>query len=425
MDINFHYFAMKRIAAVAGFEEEAQLIAEYSQVVDEYADSNKYHFEEYKVPAYARHLRDGKGYFHAVQTGFVSRLDYAALMFRDNQVNYLIPFHFPPFVASGAGVRVSESYQVQRSVKGDHSIISDMLEQEAVICRSCMVDTPERRRSLISLGVLLHVFADTYAHENFNGFQGNVNCASLEEAVRMEGLDVRAKMGASQVLPAIGHGKVGVAPDVTSVHFKVQQGEAEWERSNWVDFMDCAMEILRFLTYACRGEEPDGIDIENMQEALEEGFAVKTEDYKDPSLDKLIECWENTATAIPPVRFYYDKKQILGRITPFPENMEELGISKAEYYEAILDHQDPQLTEKLLAATYGAKDDFFIFNCVAYRIRIGNYLKVKCYPNYAEFTSVNHKMQQLSAVTIKGGNDSKIYANRVPAQTVGAIVWQR
>lgn len=51
--------------------------------------------------------------------------------------------------------------------------------------------------------------------------------------------------------------------------------------------------------------------------------------------------------------------------------------------------------------------------------RIGNYLKVKCYPDHAEFTAVNHEMQQLSAVTIQGGNDTRIRANRVPAKTVG------
>lgn len=50
--------------------------------------------------------------------------------------------------------------------------------------------------------------------------------------------------------------------------------------------------------------------------------------------------------------------------------------------------------------------------------RIGNYLTVKCYPEYAEFTAVNHKMQQLSAVTLRGDNDSRIRASRLPAQVV-------
>lgn len=50
--------------------------------------------------------------------------------------------------------------------------------------------------------------------------------------------------------------------------------------------------------------------------------------------------------------------------------------------------------------------------------RIGNYLTVKCYPEYAEFTAVNHKMQQLSAVTLRGDNDSRIRASRIPAQVV-------
>lgn len=50
--------------------------------------------------------------------------------------------------------------------------------------------------------------------------------------------------------------------------------------------------------------------------------------------------------------------------------------------------------------------------------RIGNYLTVKCYPDHAEFTALNRTMQQLSAVTIRGENDSKIRASRVPAEMV-------
>lgn len=37
MDLNFHYFAVKTIARDAGFcENDAQLIAAYSQFIDDY-----------------------------------------------------------------------------------------------------------------------------------------------------------------------------------------------------------------------------------------------------------------------------------------------------------------------------------------------------------------------------------------------------
>jgi hypothetical protein len=55
MDINFHYFAVKAIACTSGFEEEeAQMIADYSQFVD---DFNLYAYIWLsEVPEFARYL---------------------------------------------------------------------------------------------------------------------------------------------------------------------------------------------------------------------------------------------------------------------------------------------------------------------------------------------------------------------------------
>lgn len=371
MDINFHYFAVKRIAAVAGFEDgEAQLIAEYSQFVDEYTDNKKYLFRRGQIPEYAEILLDEEGYFQAIQTGFVTDSDYAALVFRENQINYLIPFHFPPRVAIGSREKVSESYKVCRAVRGDHSIISDMLQEEAAACRRYAVGQPKRRQSLVGLGVLLHVFADSYAHEKFNGFTGKVNSASLLEAYTSQGRKVTAEMGPKPWLPEIGHGKVGVAPDVTNVRFKVQQhGVEEWERYNWRDFMDCAMEILKFLTNAYDGTEPTDLQIENMREALEEGFAIEPQDYQNPSPDELAKYWEDTETAVPYIQFSYRKEDVLRRMTPVPDNLEELGISEDEYYRTVWNNEDSESEEKLLSKTYRVDEDFFMFNCAAYSIR--------------------------------------------------------
>lgn len=374
MDINFHYFAVKRIARVAGFEEEeAQLIAEYSQFVDEYTDDHSYYINE--VPEYAEILLNESGQFQAVQTGFVSNLDYAALIRRENQINYLIPFHFMPHVASESREKVKETYQVKRSVKGDHSIISDMLEEEAATCRRYLSGTKERRQSLISLGVLLHVFADTYAHENFNGFAGDINAAKLLEAVTDMGEDVIKQMEPSSVLPPIGHGRVGLAPDATCVHFKIEQEEPigktkiKWERSNWKDFMECSMEILKFLTGACYGCGPDAAQIENMTEALSEGFAVRPKDFTDPDLKELKVCWENTAASLPPTEFHYDKKEIWKRMLPVPVRLEELGMSKEEYYHIYSCEEQKGLLDEILQKPCQVEEDFFMYNCTTYAVR--------------------------------------------------------
>lgn len=370
MDINFHYFAVKRIAAVAGFEEEeAQLIAEYSQFVDEYTDNKTYSFDLNDVPEYARSLLDKKRCFQAVQTGFVSKFDYVKLMSKENQKNYLIPFHFLPRICH-SDQEIRESYKVVHCTRGDGCTISNLLDEEAGECRKCGVGTSERRRSLISIGVLLHVFADTYAHEHFNGFEGNVNDANLSEAFTKGGADVKDKMGSSKILPDIGHGRVGVAPDVTCVKFKVRQGKEEWERENWSHFMDCATEILKFLTYACYGGIPTENQVENMKESLEEGFDFRPDDYSNPDIKQLEEYWEDTATAIPYTTFHYDKAEIWRRMTPVPMNLRELGLSEEEYYNICQNDEETELSEKLLAATYRVDyEDFFMYNCIANKVR--------------------------------------------------------
>lgn len=100
MDINYHYFAIKALALKAFFsEEEAQTIANYSQMVDDFTDFNT--FVAYKVPEYARHLAThlyGDYYiFNPATTGFSTGVDMIKLGIPKYQNIINAPFHFIPY----------------------------------------------------------------------------------------------------------------------------------------------------------------------------------------------------------------------------------------------------------------------------------------------------------------------------------------
>lgn len=87
MDINYHYFAVKTLADLAGFPDaDSQRIASYSQFVDDY-DIYATITLDY-VPDFAQYLAKKKGKnwkFNPVTTGFNSLIDMSRLMKLSNQ----------------------------------------------------------------------------------------------------------------------------------------------------------------------------------------------------------------------------------------------------------------------------------------------------------------------------------------------------
>lgn len=96
MDITFHYYAVLALARQAGFSaDEAQIVATYSQFVDDY--TLKQPFPVTDVPDFARVLCSQKKdllLLHPVTTGFSSWFDMAQLGLERDQKYILTPFHF-------------------------------------------------------------------------------------------------------------------------------------------------------------------------------------------------------------------------------------------------------------------------------------------------------------------------------------------
>lgn len=265
MDINFHYFTVKTIARLAGFEEEkAQRIAFYSQLIDDYDIYSSISLDE--VPGYAQYLAEeglfAKWSFTPVTTGFNSWLDMARLILEKNQRKIIIPFHFIPSVSLFPALSDRAGYRtVPVSMKdGSFSLLQGKLKFLADIYRRNK-DRDIQNENLIYIGMLLHTWADTYAHQGYSGSKGWENETSLTKVTNLiDNTDVTSKYKPVGLTPATGHAQADHAPDDTNISFSWKQKNNKDDnftknnsRENRDLFCVVAREILDYLL-SCRNQ---------------------------------------------------------------------------------------------------------------------------------------------------------------------------
>lgn len=268
MNINYHYFAVKVLAVRAGFkEEDAQRIAFYSQAVDDYDLCAPMLLED--VPPYARHLAkevSGKWMFLPVTTGFSNWFDYARLALESNQRSITIPFHFIPPQKLTAPVSTRKEYCVIPAKIAVPSLIQDMLLE----ARDAYLKAPVSA-NLIRIGMLLHTFADTYAHQNFSGFWGWENNACLTVASDSINQDIGRDFEPPKhvKVPPIGHAALNLIPDNPDATYSWKQKRNSkdnysmaYARSNAEEFCNVSLEILNYLL-TCNRQPPLTKDIWN------------------------------------------------------------------------------------------------------------------------------------------------------------------
>lgn len=372
MNINFHYFAVKTLCRVAGMSEnDAQLIANYSQFVDDYSVWENYKFLE--VPGYAMHLvlNDKPPYeFYTVTTGFTNFIDDARLVIEKYQKEIAVPFHFIP----KERLRNFPS----RSEAKEYRTVAANLNNNDLICQ-LLYDAKSRyinshgKYDLMRIGLLLHIFADTYAHQLFSGFHKWVNFSYLTKVIDHRGAkDITSEYNPDffHVLPSIGHANVNTAPDDPYVTWKMKMASncnerykedytLLYERNNpKVFFQSTCWEILRFICQ-CLGkpmvDEKTWMDLDNrLVNAL-----VTSED----NVEKLEARWH---MYFPEYQYSYNKESLWqDALIPIGENGND---------EIQSDNQMPNPgevpTEKVFGKTYKtATDDFFHYNVIAKEIR--------------------------------------------------------
>ena len=309
MEINYHYFAVKVLAMKAGFcEMDAQRIAFYSQAISDF-NTNKPILLN-KIPSYALHLakkESGKWLFFPVTTGFDSWFNYEQLALKSNQRSIAIPFHFIPTQKLNDPVSSRSEYRVIAATMSTPSLIRDMLlEAREAYCNETISS------NLIRIGILLHIFADTYAHQNFSGFSGWENNAQLTSATKLNiSQDIQSSYNPQGQIqpPPVGSANLQRIPNDANLLFywkQQQTGKDDYSlfcsRNNMEEFCKVSLEILNYLR-SCRKRKP----ITNTSWSEFEGNLKECFLTSENQFDGLSAHWQKH---FPNVEFCYEKTDL-------------------------------------------------------------------------------------------------------------------
>ena len=379
MDISFHYYAVKSVARAAGYpEEKAQRIASYSQFVDDY---NWYvYFRANNIPGYVKSpdldivYNDLLSIVNPVTTGFSDWFDMTTLMLSRSQKFTVCPFHFIP---QNRQRQEAGDNRVVPAVLDDGSYIADMLaaiKQE--ITSGAAADPTSENYALMRMGALCHVFADTYAHQLFTGFNNTTNSVELLSATdNTTGKDVteqyhfwiekwiaRIESIIKVKMPTIGHMAIAHIPDLSHLSFSMKYHDMQGKelihtRSNTETFVRTCRELYTFFR-SCLGDAvAPNSPWDDLQPKLAKGFlldaAKELNDGEKAAIKVLTPHW---SIIFPEYTYSYDsdaiKKGFMLSSAPMlatPDDMKTVEVEGE--------------TMNLVSKTYS--DDFYQFSLFA------------------------------------------------------------
>jgi len=372
MNINFHYFAMKTLTHYAGFkEEQAQQIAKYSQFIDDchwlpYMNCSNIPKEIVESKTLDLYAPSYLNNFNPSATGFVNPFGYATLVIRKEQKFILSPFHFTPYDRVMAGI---ETFRVVPLQYGDNSLIDELLQN---VIKSYL-SGEKWNIELMKMGMLLHIFADTHAHQMFSGFNSWVNKIKIIEVKNnITNKDVTNLIltgikevfrGANKSIPAIGHAQVGQSPDLSNVSFSFAYKRSKndnysgyYNRNNTETFLEASRHVYNYLEKCNSNLSSSNLSIpdnryswDELSSKLRQGFLVEMP--KKDIVKKLAMHWNSI---FPDVNYHYDSSEIKKHFQLNPNITTEVIMNALTDYTDEFYHYNI-LANSILAILYGSK----------------------------------------------------------------------
>lgn len=231
MQIDFHHATTYVAARLAGFpQDDAEVVAYAAQYVDDATCSGVIRFNDIEA--------------------LYSRISSAHKMVDPRNAvelaNHLvwIPFHFlPGNDGLGEGLNPIGTFINKLVCKPDSPVARQMVRQT--------IADQHRAYGLQRLGVAMHVYADTWAHQGFAGILHKINeVDSVKETsssgVFSSGLNSFMASILDDAVPPLGHGRATVFPDMPFLSWKYKNGRKEQvERDNTDQFCQAAEQMCR------------------------------------------------------------------------------------------------------------------------------------------------------------------------------------
>jgi len=303
MQIDFHHATTYVLARLAGFEHpEADIIAHSAQYVDDATNSGAINFT------------NGAAY-HRICSAH-KMIDYRNFEALANHQVW-IPFHFLP----GNGKLPSDKNPNGKFIEKIICKPNSYVAKEMV---SACIKDKHRLYALHRLGITLHVYADTWAHQGFAGVTHKINDISHLEDKDTQGKTIVSKLKSffgdlfdvelsklvGDTLP-LGHGAALSFPDKPFLNWSYQDHTGKTiNRDNPKDYIEACEELCKAMQRFRIGD-PDadvqGLPI-NDRNKIEGLFKTIQDDKGEDRHNKWLEYIANGHFSFPGIRLSYIAK---------------------------------------------------------------------------------------------------------------------
>jgi len=300
MQQDFHFYGIYALARAAGIEDEhAQIMAYASQYMDDAKSEARIRFE------------DGGSYQPMMTAHRFLTLD---ILSENVFLKIFVPFHFLPG-------NVEEKDFYKRMI-----CLPDSLPAREMIAD--VLSDREKPYFFHRMGIALHTYADSWAHQNFSGLLRPENRVS---DLKVEGqllhvdqyFDENWMRQTINLIPPLGHGQAGSIPDIPYKKWKYRNHEGrEIEVNNAERFLSASEAIFKILCLI--SDHPVRCPWERMGEYLKKIFSYRGDlkqriaywkrwiqsgefGFRKEGLDYHPDLWQQDAVEMP------DKKRSLAK----------------------------------------------------------------------------------------------------------------
>jgi hypothetical protein len=273
MQIDFHHAVTYVIARLAGFEQDkARTIAHAAQYVDDATNNDLIKFDNEAL--FKRICSSHKMYSPANMINLDSHRTW-------------LPFHFLPGNEGRAAGTFKRGKFINKIIcRPDSHVAQDMVRRT--------IEQQDRPYGLHRLGVSMHVYADTWAHQGFAGVLHDIN--KTEDVEEQDASGFFDKLKASirdftdDLIPPLGHGQAGTFPDMPFLKWEYKNGDNQLiQRDNTEDFVEAAnhmcIAMQRYIAKDAHGDVP------GMSSANQEKLRTKFKEYKSDEGETRHEKW--------------------------------------------------------------------------------------------------------------------------------------